>query len=104
MANLNKISSDVVSLRKKVLKDAKTLLQMYSEFENDLGHKFRREVASSKGALEGLEDFRSLHVMVKRNRRSAQSALNILTRMKDIGVYRIEEENVDAELQQLLSD
>lgn len=103
MPNLNKISSDITSLRRKTLKDVRNLLEMYSAFEKELGGRFRREVTKSKGSLDGLEDFRSLHVMVKRNRLSTQSALNILNRMRDITGYNIEEQT-DKELQQLLSD
>lgn len=103
MPNLNTISSDITSLRKRTLKDVRNLLQMYSTFERELGTRFRREVAQNKGSLDELEDFRSLHVMVKRNRLSVQSALNILSRMRDIMGYNIEEE-IDKELKEILSD
>lgn len=90
MPNLNKIVADSSNLRKKVLKDLKKLQDIYAMFSSEVNDRFRREYKEA-GSLKGLEDFYSFNNTVKKNMNSVRNAVMLLSHMKDVEKYRIEE-------------
>jgi len=105
MADLNNIVRDATTLRGKILKDLDTLIKMYGEFEGSVTERFRDEYTKNAGATSGLEDFYALSNSVKKNHIAVKNAYALLKRMRAVDGFEITEEEVlDKELEELLSD
>lgn len=91
MADLNNIKNEVTAATKKVLEDLKALTWKYAEFQKEIESKFRDELRSQNGKIDGLDDFYSLNLIVKRNSQNVNNAFSIVSKLKDVSSFNIDE-------------
>ena len=104
MEDLNKITSDITVLKKKILKDLDTFITLYTKLGSDVDSRFKDEYRNNRGLLDGLEDFHLLNYLCKKNLSAAKSAHSVIARIKDISGFDIKEEEIDKELEKLLGE
>lgn len=105
MPDLNKMINDLSIIQKKTVKDLNEMFRIYKNLEHDVSQKFKDEVQNNKGSINGLEDFRSLTYMCKKNLMSVKNAHTLILRLKDISKFDISEESeADREISEILKD
>lgn len=91
MSDLNNIKDEVTVATKKVLEDLKVLSRKYLEFQKEIESKFRDELRGQNGKIDGLDDFYSLNLIVKRNSQNISNAFSIVSKLKDVSSFNIDE-------------
>jgi hypothetical protein len=89
--NINRSKKEVTDLTVKTQKDLAILMNAYDRFQSDIEERFREEMREQDGKIDGLEDFYSLNMIVKRNAQMISNSLGMLKRLKDISEFNIEE-------------
>lgn len=91
MANPNKMIAESSKLTKKLKDDLKRLMALYDELHRDVDTKFKTEYINQNGSTDGLEDFYALILDLKTNRSKLKNTFSLLSRLKDITKYDIDE-------------
>lgn len=103
MKDLNKLSSESESLRKRTLKDIDGLLSIYSDYNSSIESSFREEMIRNKGSMNGMEDFYMLRNAVRKNFMAVKGAHSMLHRMSAVSGYDVKEDSqIDEELKDIL--
>jgi len=92
MKNLDGIQSEVLNKTKKIQRELKELFGLYRDFQSEIENRFREELRDQGGKIEGLEDFHSFSLTLKRNMQNIGNSASIMARIKDVSGYNIEEE------------
>jgi len=92
MKNLDSIQSEVLNKTKKIQRELKELFGLYRDFQSEIESRFREELKSQDGKIEGLEDFYSFSLTLKRNMQNIGNSASLMARIKDVSGYNIEEE------------
>lgn len=91
MSDLNNIKDEVSVATKKVLEGLKVLSRKYVEFQKEIESKFRDELRGQNGKIDGLDDFYSLNLIVKRNSQNISNAFSIISKLRDVSSFNIDE-------------
>lgn len=91
MADSNKMIADSLRQTKKLKDDLKKLIDLYDVLFKDVDKRFRSEYMHQKGSTDGLEDFYTLILDLKTNRSKLKNTFSLLTRLKDLSKYDINE-------------
>jgi hypothetical protein len=91
MADLNNIKKQITDLTNKAQSDLSNLLDAYGSMQEDVETRFRTEQREQGGRMDGLEDFYSLNLLVKRNLQTVSNTVGMLKRLRDISGFDISE-------------
>lgn len=105
MPDLNKMINNLSIIQKKAIEDLDEMFRIYKDLERDVSQKFKQEVQDNKGSMNGLEDFHALNYMCKKNLTYVKNAHAMISRLKDISKFDINEEgDTDKEIKEILKD
>ncbi len=93
MSDINKMISDVGSIRKSVLHGLKEYMAVYANLEKEVHDRFNDEYRHNNHKLAGLEDFHSLAYKCKKNLTTIKAACSLLERISDLSGFDIKEED-----------
>jgi len=94
MADLNKLMADIQDESDKIKERLKSLSVKYETLYKDGNKQFLQERISSNGSMEGLEDFRRLVLILKRNRDVVGSLVRGMNNLKSVKDFKFIEESV----------
>jgi len=90
MSDINKMVSDVATLKKKIEKDLSSFMSMYAKMVGELDSRLKDELRES-GSGDGLEDFYALTNIAKRNLMYARNVAAGFNKIKNIDKFEITE-------------
>lgn len=96
MADLNKVMQDIQKSSADIEKRLKDLFGKYEILYRDGNKEFINERISSNGSMEGLEDFRRLVLIIKRNKDVVASLLRGVDNLRSIKEFKFVEEEIPA--------
>lgn len=94
MADLNKLMRDIQDESTKIKGRLKTLLIKYDSLYKDGNRQFIHEKVSSNDDMEGLEDFRRLTLIFKRNKDVVASLVRGMDNLRSMKSFEFIEEDV----------
>lgn len=95
MADLNNTLNNIRDLRKKVLGDLASLLEMHAKAADDVQERYRMEYQQNGGSVEGLEDFYALNNIMRKNNFNIRNAHALVNRMMNTEGFDISEEVIE---------
>lgn len=94
MADLNKLMIDIQNESIDIEKKLKGLLIKYDSLYRDGNQQFIEERISSNGSMDGLEDFRRLILIIKRNKDVISSLVRGIDNLRSIKEFKFIEEEI----------
>lgn len=104
MANPKKMIGESTKLTKKLKDDLKKLMALYEDLFRDVDMKFRNEYVRQNGTTDGLEYFYALILDLKANRSKLKNTFSLLSRLKDITKYDIDESEKKVDEEKKIED
>jgi hypothetical protein len=95
MPDLNKLITDVEKESKDIKGKLSKLFEKYEDLYRDGNRQFRTERTASAGSMDGLEEFRHLILLVKRNKDVVASLMRGIMNLKIISNFKFIEEEVE---------
>lgn len=92
--NLVKVINEIEDMKKKLIQDSNSFLDLYGTFEKELKKRFNNEYLNNKGDIRGLEDFRRIVLISQKNYNIARTINNLLKKsIIDLKDFEIIEED-----------
>lgn len=94
MPDLNKLMSELEEGSSDIKLRLTNLLQKYEDLYREGNRQFRTERTASSGSMEGLEEFRRLILIVKRNKDVVGSLMRGIGNLRSMSSFKFIEEEV----------